>query len=226
MKTIVKEFLKILINVFCAIILCVGFYNIFINLLHQSYIDERITVSKLDKDYANFKNNLVVIEENLNKYRSVATKDYSVATMDKLYSSTRSCLNVLKSTKGLAGIYEGDKLTPYSVYQLNANFSNETVNNCWIMGMSFINLKEHSYRGYFKEVFPNYDKMINILIENTDYVRTDLLDNSSYHYATAVTKDTVRNELLDQYKMVLHNYKNFSDIILEISEFLIKGEYK
>lgn len=226
MKTIVQEFLKILINVFCALILCIGFYNIFINLLHQNHIDERITVSKLDKDYANFANNIIKIENNLNKYKNRATKDYNVTTMNKLYSSTRSCLNTLKSPKGLSGIYEGDKLTPYNIYQLNANFSNDTVNNCWIMGMSFINLKEHNYQGYFKEVFPNYDKMVDILIENTNYVRDDLLDNSSYHYATSVTKDTIRNELLEQYKMVLHNYKNFSDIILEISEFLVKGEYK
>lgn len=226
MKKILREFLRILINVFCAIVLCIGFYNIFINLLHQNYINDRIVVSNLDKDYSGFNNNLVEIENNLNKYKSVATKDYNVVTMNKLYSSTKSCLSALKSTEGVAGVYVGDRLTPYNIYQLNANFSNETVNKCWIMGMSFINLKKHNYQGYFKEVFPNYDKMVDILIENTNYVRDDLLDNSSYHYATSITKETVRNELLGQYKMVLHNYKNFSDIILEISEFLVKGEYK
>ena len=226
MKKEVKEFVKLLTNVFSAIILCIGFYNIFINLFHQSYINERIIVSNLDGDYVEYKDNLLRIEDNLKKYKSIATKDYNVVTMDKLYSSTKSCLNTLKNENGVAGINENDKLTPYKIYQLNDNFTYKTINHCWIMGMSFINLKEHNYQGYFKEVFPNYDKMVDILIENTNYVRDDLLDNSSYHYSPLSTKNTVRNELLEQYKMVLYNYKNFSDIILEISEFLVKGEYK
>lgn len=226
MKKEIKEFIKILTNVFSAIILCVGFYNIFVNLFHQSYIDERIVISNLDKDYVGYKNNLLRIEDNLKKYKSIATKDYDIVTMNKLYGSTKSCLNILKNENSIYGINENDKLTPYRVYQLNANFSNETINYCWIMGMSFINLEKHNYKGYFKEVFPNYDKMVNILIENASYIDADLLDNSSYHYSTRSTKDTVRNELLEQYKMVLYNYKNFSDIILEISEFLVKGEYR
>ena len=50
-------------------------------------------------------------------------------------------------------------------------------------------------------------------------------NNSSYHYSTDVFKNTVRNEFLSQYNMVINNYKNFSDIILEISDYLVKGEY-
>jgi len=226
MKEEIKEFIKILANVFSVIILCVGFYNIFINLFHQNYINERIVVSNLDKDYVEYKKNLLKIEDNLKKYRSVATKDYDVATMNKLYGSTKSCLNILKDKDSIYGLYEGDRLTPYEVYSLNDNFNNETVNRCWIMGMSFINLEKHNYDGYFKEVFPNYDRLVNVITNNAKYIDDDLLDNSSYHYSTLSTKYTVRDELLEQYKMILYNYKNFSDIILEISEFLVEGEYK
>jgi len=226
MKKELKGFIRILTNVFSAIILCVGFYNIFINLFHQSYINNRIVVSKLDKDYVEYKNNLTQIENNLKKYKSIATKDYDAVTMNKLYGSTKSCLNILKSANSPFGLKENERLTPFRIYQLNANFSNETINHCWIMGMSFINLEKHNYNGYFKEVFPNYDKIVDVLVENADYIDDDLLDNSSYHYSTTSTKNTVRNELLEQYKMILYDYNNFSNIILEISEFLIKGEYK
>lgn len=227
MKDFLKEYIRIIISILCAIILCLGFYNLFINFMHQSYIDEQIAVSDLDKNYSKYKDNINNIKNNIRNYNynSGINYEYDMETMEKLRGKINSCLTLLNGENGVSALKAGQYLKPFDLYELNVNFLETLINQCWISNLGYINLNEHNYDGYFKEVFPRYNKTVEILIDNSNYVKNELINNSSYHYSTDVFKNNVRNEFLAQYNMVISNYKNFSDIILEISNFVAKGEY-
>ena len=226
MKDFIKEYVKIIINILCTVVLSLGFYNIFVNLLHQNYINDTIVVSSLDKNYSTFKSNISTIEKNLNKYNyNSISREYDMETMEKLRSKVTVCLNELKKDKTVYRLNNNDRVKPFDLYEVNINFLNGIINQCWVSGFSFINIDDNNYNGYFKEIFPRYNQTVNLLVDNSNYVKLELMNNSSYHYSTDVFKNTVRNEFLSQYNMVINNYKNFSDIILEISDYLVKGEY-
>lgn len=224
MKKNGEEFLKIFVNILCVMILCVGFYNLFVNIFHQNYINQSLRVSELDNDYIKYKENIKNIRSNLNSV-DIVNNVYDADTTKKLYSATETCLRYMEKDESLFGIKTGYILKSNDVYKLNANFNNELYNSCWIKGMGFINLRDHGYEGYLKNVFPGYDRTVHLSVEISDYVKKELLGNSSYHYRTKNSSSIVRNDLLEQYNMVIHNYRIFSDIILQISDFLAEGDY-
>lgn len=219
-----EEFFKVFASILCAMILCIGFYNLYINLFHQNYLNQEIRISELDKNYIEYKDNVEQISKNLSKSK-LSNDNYDLSTMENLYNGVKTCLNYLKKHDGVYSLKVGQSLKPYDIYRLNADFNNELYNYCWISGMGFVNIESHSYTGYLGDVFPNYDRTIKVLVDNSDYVRKELLGNSSYHYRTSITKNVVRNDFMEQYDMVLYNYKVFSDIIVEISDFLVRGDY-
>lgn len=225
MKEFLKEYTKMIISILCTVLFALGFYNIYINLLHQNYIDQSVLVSNLDKNYSSYHDNIETIEYNLKEYDYDSAKyPYDMQTMEKLRGRLNVCLTTMKKETGLYSVQVNEQIRPERLYKINNNFINELVNQCWVSAMGYINLEEHDYKGYFKDVFPVYNKVVGQLVNNTNYVKDELLNNSSYHYSTSITRDTVHNEYLSQYNTVINNYKTFSDIILEVSEFLIKGE--
>ena len=104
---------------------------------------------------------------------------------------------------------------------MNSNFNNELYNYCWVSG---INFNKNNYDGYFQNSIPNYNRTIDLLVNNSDYVKKELAGNSSYHYRTSSVKNMIRNDLMEQYDMVLYNYRVFSDVIVEISDLLVRGD--
>ena len=225
MKEFLKEYTKIIVSILCTVLFSLGFYNIFINLLHQNHISQNIVVSNLDNNYNAFQENVLKISNNLNNYVYKDDSYYDIRTMEKLRGNLKICFDFLNDDEGLSGIKLNDHIKPFDLYQINSYFVNEIINRCWISSLGFINLEENDYEGYFDDVFPQYDRSVKLLTNNSNYVKDELLNNSSYHYNTLVTKNTVRNDFLSQYNMVINNYKVFSDIIVEISDFLVKGEY-
>lgn len=225
MKEFVKEYVKIIINVACAILFGLGFYNILINVFHQNYIDQTLVVGNLHSDYNAFHDNIVEIEKNLKRYNFDENKfSYDITTMETLRGKISYCMTFLKNEKGLYGVGTNTPIKTYDLYSINHYFVQSVVDECWTLGMSFINHSDKEYDGYFGEMFPRYTKSIAGLVENSKYVRGELLSNSRYHYGTDVSRSTIRNDMLAQYDFIVRNYLDFSDIILEVSEYLVVGD--
>lgn len=212
MKNNVMFFLDVLTKIFSIIIICIGVYTLFINLFHHNYINQSVIVSELDNSYTKYNENINLINNNLKK----------INKSNEYYNGINSCLNYLKSYEGINGIRVGQVLKPYDIYVLNSNFNNELYNRCWISSMSFISLEEHN-NDTLGHLFSEYNRTIRLLVKNSDYVKKELKGNSSYQYRTINSKDMVRNDLVEQYNMVLDNYCIFSEVILDFSNFLTGG---
>ena len=157
----------------------------------------------------------MAIENNKENYHS---NSYDTKTNDNLKMAVKSCLSMLKNGKGLYNHF--GKLTAYDVYEINSYFENEVINNCWNENMNFI--RENNYKNGFLNKFSVYDEYVEKIVNDTNYVKYELLNNSSVHY-NSLNID-VRNNLQSEYELVQNNYLSFSKIILSISNFLVKGD--
>lgn len=185
MKRVNDEYLKIIIYIVFSIILVISTYFIIINIRHYKALSREVVVSEADTLYTNFKKNVNDIENRLN---------------NRNITSLKRTLNVLKDG-GVFRLIPNTKLTYYDLYNLNDYFINDIINNCWVTNLKAINKNK------------NNDEMINVLINNSEYLEDHFTNNGLTLY-DSYSETNIQND----YKLVLNNYLAFSRIILRMIE--------
>ena len=187
MKKILDEYLEIVIYTICGIILVFSSYLIIINIKHATYIDQIVSVSIMDDDLLTYKENIIKLESNLESNNNIF--------LNKV-------LMLLKND-GLYKKIPGDKLNYQDLYSLNNYFIDVIINEGY-----FSNLKIN------ENISDIYDKYVSMLIYNSKYINRELENNSNFHYD--VLNNEIRDSINEVYQMILHNYKEFSYILLEM----------
>lgn len=187
MKKILDEYLEIVIYTICGIILIFSSYLIIINIKHATYIDRIVSVSMMDNDLLTYKENVIKLESNLERNNNI---------------SLNKVLMLLKND-GLYKKIPGDKLNYQDLYSLNNYFIDVIINEGY-----FSNLKIN------ENISDIYDKYVSMLIYNSKYINRELENNSNFHYD--VLNNEIRDSINEVYQMILHNYKEFSYILLEM----------
>ena len=191
MKKILDEYLEIVIYTICGIILIFSSYLIIINIKHATYIDRIVSVSMMDNDLLTYKENVIKLESNLESNKNI---------------SLNKVLMLLKND-GLYKKMPGDKLNYQDLYSLNNYFIDVIINEGY-----FSNLKIN------ENISDIYDKYVSVLIYNSKYINRELENNSNFHYD--VLNNEIRDSMNEVYQMILHNYKEFSYILLEMCDSL------
>ena len=198
MKAFIDEYLQAIMYTICGLLLILGSYNILINVNHFIFINKRVVVSEIDSGYKNYQNNILEIENNLLSFKGDKSS--------KLYAYLNNVLSLLKQD-GLYRMMPGDEIGYESLYKLNTYFIETLINNGWTSQLK--NALNN----------PQYDQMVNYLVNNANYMNNELLSNSNFQYE--LRKNNVRDALSDEYKYILNNYQAFSDLILDISRKMV-----
>ena len=188
MKTFFKEYIDMVIYTICGILIILGSYNILININHARFINNKIVVSEVDKDYKTFKENILKIENILEKSEN---------------NNLKGTLSILKRN-GVYNLLPGDKLTNIDLYNLNMYFIDEIINNGWIASLKQIDKYNNDEN----------NELVYLLINNSNYVNKELLNNSNFHYD--VKNNDIRNQMEEEYNLILSNYKEFSSLVLRL----------
>ena len=144
--------------------------------------------------------------------------------MQKIYSSISTCYNFLKEDKTIIGNTHATKIGYYEVYELNNYFINTLMDKCMTNNLTWLINDEKVLKTSFSKKIENYVLVTDILTNNATYVKDELRDNSSYYYNTAISNSMVRNNLNSSYRLILRNYDDFSKIIYDLSDYLVRGE--
>ena len=192
MKYFIKEYIGVLMYTICGILIVLGSYNILINVNHFNYLNKRVVVSDIDNNYKKFKSNILKIEEQMEKSSNLSLKN-KISTV----------LSFMKKN-GIYDLLPGDKLSYIDLYNLNSYFVDTLINNGWISNLKLIN--------EFNTKVNN--KFINNLIFSSNYIDKELLNNSNFHYD--VKNNDIRDEINEEYQLILNNYKEYSSLILEM----------
>lgn len=225
MKEFFVEYVRIISKSIIGLLFGLGFFYILLNAFHASSINKVVYVSELDVYYSSYLDNVLAIKKNLDNYRYDKDKfAHNMPTMQKISSEITACYNILNSNEGLLGKSEGMKLGFNDVYNLNNYFINSLIDQCFISDISWVMKDEVLQDSNFaREVAIQYN-VNDILSNNSMYIKDELRDNSSYYYNTAVSNAMIRNDLNSSYRLVLRNYYDFSKIILNLSEYLVRGD--
>ena len=192
MKGFLKEYTMIIIYLITGIMFVLGTYSILINVNHALFINKKVVVREIDNDYKIFKDNVLQIESLL--------LDGNVSKNNKSISKT---LSLLKKD-GVYRLLPGDLLNYGDLYNLNNYFLDSIINDGWIS-----DLKQNSD---INNSFNN--EYVDILIRNANYLNKELLNNSNYHYD--IKNNEVRDVMMEEYLLILKNYKSFSSLVLEL----------
>ncbi len=189
MKTFSKKYLDFIIYTICGLLFVISSYNIIINIHHYRHLNKTVTVSDIDKNYNDFKDNVLKIETKIAKI-----------SKNGMYSDFSFVLNKLKSD-GLYRLMPSQKLHFTDLYQLNNYFVDTLINEGWIK-----RLKNDSGNSY-------YDEFMETLINNSNYVKKELLNNCNFSYDM---RNDIRSTINEEYQFIVNNYKVYSFIVLSM----------
>jgi len=226
MKAFFGEYVKIISRSIMGLIFGLGFFYILLNAFHASSIDKSVYVSESDVYYSNYMNNVMQIKKNLDSYRYDSNKfAFGMPTLQKISSEISSCYNILNSKEAILGYSEGMEIGYKEVYNLNNYFINDLSDEYFVSNLSWVLRDDELKNSTFGKRVANYNAINDILAYNGSYLKDELRDNSSYYYNTSISNAMIRDNLNSSYRMVARNYYDFSQIVLDLSEYLVGGDY-
>ena len=193
MKTLLNEYINIVMYTICGVLLVLSSYNILINYNHAVYLNQKVVVSDNDNNYRVYKENVLKIESKLSKIKKGSNE----------YNALQNTLNLMKKD-GAYYLLPGSKLGYYELYNLNNYFIDTIINNGWVSSLKQVNS--------FNTTINN--SLINVLINSSDYINKELLNNSNYHYD--VKNNEIRKTIDEEYNAIISNYRNFSNLVIEL----------
>ena len=188
MKNKLEEYHSFFIYSICILLFIISIYSIIINFKHARFLNEKVVVSDSSNNYNEFKNNIVLIENNLSIYKN-----------SRLYNPLNQIVTLLKKD-GVFRLFPSDKLSFSDLYNLNNYFKN-VIDDGWFANINDLDIDY-------------YNEYIDLLINNANYIDKELLNNSNYSYNLDYS---IRNNINEEYKYILNNYNKLSFLILEIS---------
>ena len=191
MKSLLDEYGKVIMYTIFGLMIILSCYIIIINIHHYRSLKDTVTVSELDNSYNTFKNNVTLIEENIDKISD-----------EKIKTTFNNILTILKKD-GVFRLIPNKKLEYHNLYDLNDYFIEELINNIWVSNIIKLDIGKE------------YQNEIDLLINNSGYINSYLIKNGLLLY-----DDSNSQKIIDDYHFILNNYSMFSSIILKISNNL------
>lgn len=224
MKKIIKEYIHIFAIFIIGLMFGLGFYYILLNSYHSTEITDKAYISKTDIYYQELSDNLEQIKENIDKYSYYNTKfNYSYNDMEKIFSSINYCYDKLNTKESVISVKEDDYINYSKVYDYNNYFINTIIDKCFTTNFAWIDGKEIK-DSKIKKLVNTHKLSIKVLTNNALYLKNELQNNSSYYYNNGVSNTVIRNNLNSSYRMVLSNYDYFSQMLLDLSNYLVSGD--
>ncbi len=189
MKTC-DDYLKVVMYTIFGIIFAMASFIIILNIHHYRSLTDTITVSDIDNNYEKYKENVLLIEKEL----------------DNLDSDNKLIMSKTLTTMKQDGTYRlipNAKLTYQDLYQLNDYFIEELINNTWVSYLQNLDISK------------NYQETITMLINNSKYLNRMFIGNS-----LILHDNNLDNKIEDNYHFILDNYLMYSNVIYDICKDL------
>ena len=94
--------------------------------------------------------------------------------------------------------------------------------DCWVSAL--YELKKTNKKDYITDLYDNGNRVNSVLVDNYRYIKKDVLSNVNTKYVSDISKKSIKNDLEEDYKMIMNNYINFLDQLKIMSDFLKGGD--
>lgn len=222
----IKQYVKIINYALIGLVFGFAWFYLLANAYHYLEIrkdhyvnlDSQPLVKEIETKLNNVMNN--VSSFNTNTYKGNIPNSKMMVISQNLKSCVSSFNNdVYKDIKSK------NKISIIDVYNLRESYENNVLNDCIVTNLYWTTVinKENFNSNYLNDNRKLIELYVNSLLNETSYVKKDLLNNSSYFFNTSIASSSIKDNTKDGFYEVMSAYNQAASFVEYISDWF-KGE--
>lgn len=219
MIDILRQYFKFIGYALIGITFGFAFFYLFLNVNH--YLEVRRSFSfdgTTDTSVVKINNNLEKIKANINTpIPSEYVNGLNINDITSVKNRFNVCINVFESEE-FSKFMSDDVIDIRDVYYFREFFENEVSSSCLVnqfIPLTTDNAALNKILGTKNKDL--YTLVLNDLINSTEYVKNDILNNSNYYFSTKISLVTGKDLTRDSFYQVLSSYEKTTSFLLDLS---------
>lgn len=221
MKKLFIEYIGIIGYIITGLVFALTCFILLINFYHSKEIaNEFVKAEEYVDVYTKNKPKLDKVKEiiakfDANNYRG----DAEQLSLMNIKSKLEMCVNSYEKTDANK-IFAKKNINIQDVYELLEHYQADIVNDCVTLQIYSMNVNENAIRTKsLNSIKPFIDVNSKMLMNDLDYVKRVLQNNSSYHFGSDYDKTNIFNITRDSYTRIEASYQNSIDLVYLVSEW-------
>lgn len=221
MKKIFIEYISIIGYIITGLVFALTCFILFINFYHSKEIANEFVKSDEFVDvYTKNKLKFDKVKETISKFDANNYRgDAEQLLLMNIKSKLEMCITKYENTDANK-ILSKKKVNIQDVYELMNYYQSDIVNDCITLQIYSININDNAVRTKsFNSIKPFINVTSKMLMNDLDYLRRVLQNNSSYHFGSDYDKTNIFNITRDSYTKIEASYQNSVELLFLVSEW-------
>lgn len=217
-----KQYLKIINYAMMGLVFSFASFYLLSNAYHYLEIRKDLI---LDFNSQPLVKNLDQKVEKINKNLSSFSIDnyhgnISVNQVQLIYFNLKSCVESFQN-ETIQSMRDKNKITIIDVYNLRESYENTVLSSCIVNNLYWLTtINPDTFPSpYLLNSQDMIQLYINTLLDETTYLKKDLLNNSSYFYNTSIASSSVKDNTRDGFYEVMGAYNKAISFVEFISDW-------
>lgn len=217
----IKQYLKIInyslmglaFGFACFYILANAYHYLEIRKNYYVDFDNQPLILEIETKLKNIDDNISSF--NANTYNG----NLSNSRMMLIYQNFKSCINSFNN-ETYQNIKEKDEVSIIDVYELRESYEDDILNGCIVTNLHWTTTVNDDFGSSY--LVNNRDLIqlhINSLLNETLYLKKDLLNNSSYFFNTTVASSSIKDNTKDGFYEVMGAYNKAASFVEYMSNW-------
>ena len=217
-----KQYLKIINYTLIGLVFAFTSFYLLANEYH--YLELR-------KDYhvefnsqplvTSFENKIKTVNDNISKFNANTYQgSIPVNKMQVFYHNLKTCSDKF-SNETIQNMKDKDKITIIDVYKLRESYENDILNGCIVNNLYWLTtINSDTFNNRY--LLDNKDMIqlyINSLLDETSYLKKDLINNSSYFFNTSIASSSIKDNTRDGFYEVIGAYNKAASFVEYVSNW-------
>lgn len=226
-----KQYLKIINYALIGLVFAFASFYLLSNAYH--YLEIRkdfITDFNTQPLVLDFERKIQNVNKNISSFNTSNYKgNISINQMQVIYYNLKTCAESFQN-ETIQNLREKDKISIIDVYQLRESYENDILSSCIVNNLYWTTTIDSttfnsSYLVNNKDMIQLY---VNSLLDETSYLKKDLLNNSSYFFNTSIASSSIKDNTKDGFYEVMGAYSDAASFVEFVSEWFkneMEGNY-
>lgn len=168
-----------------------------------------------------FENKIKTVNDNISKFNANTYQgSIPVNKMQVFYHNLKTC-NDKFSNETIKNMKDKDKITIIDVYKLRESYENDILNGCIVNNLYWLTtINSDTFNSRY--LLDNKDMIqlyINSLLDETSYLKKDLINNSSYFFNTSIASSSIKDNTRDGFYEVMGAYNKAASFVEYVSNW-------
>ncbi len=217
-----KQYLKIINYAMIGLVFSFACFYLFSNIYHYFEIrKDFVTNFSTQSLVLDFQKKMSNVSQNISNFNANTYHgNLSANQMQSIYHNLESCTKSFQNTT-IKSMMEKDRITIIDVYQLRESYENDILSSCIVNNLYWTTLvTPETYNSAYLLNNKNMMQLyFNALLDETSYLKKDLLNNSSYFYNTSIASSSIKDTTKDGFYEVMGAYGKAASFVEFVSEW-------